>query len=552
MLSARVSPLIYLHQLSESMKTIFFSFFLLLLVLPACAEQTDTRTNLLVIMTDQQRFDALSAAGNSVLETPNIDRIANEGVLFENAYTPVPVCAPARTSILSGQSIDNTGIDRNTPVYTPEAYRGGASFDMLLSEAGYKTGYYGKWHSPQELAARYDNTDDYPVTATSGNAGLGIGMSEFYRNYLDAAGVPGFRSADRYDLPEGQLVDTYSRRPYELNPMDKRFGLSMEEVGAMEKISQGDIHGTLQIDTAHSITAMEARGVLDAIDRFADEPFSLTVSFHYPHPPYTPAEPYASLYPPDEMPLPESISDDREQSPYKEANRNYESPRYSDPEKVRHFIATYYGLVKEIDDWVGKILDKLDEHGLAESTLVVFVSDHGEMLGSHGMTSKNIFYEESVRVPFLMRLPGAIAAGTRVDDPVSTRDIFPTVLDYLGQPPREGIDSESLRGVIDGTEERDFAIAEWRADSKVPTYMVRSGEWKLLISKLPDAKSIDALYNLEADPHEMHNLLFEGMPESHALVAADLKSKLISWLEDANSPAVRGVRDRQLPAAASP
>ena len=146
------------------------------------------------------------------------------------------------------------------------------------------------------------------------------------------------------------------------------------------------------------------------------------------------------------MPLPESIFDDREQSPYKEANRNYESPRYSDPEKVRHFIATYYGLVKEIDDWVGKILDKLDEHGLAESTLVVFVSDHGEMLGSHGMTSKNIFYEESVRVPFRMRLPRAIAAGTRVDDPVSTRDIFPTVLDYLGQPPREGIDSESLRG----------------------------------------------------------------------------------------------------------
>jgi arylsulfatase A-like enzyme len=533
------------------MKSVYVAILLSLLSIPALADQPGSRLNLLVIMTDQQRFDALSAAGNPVLQTPNIDRIANEGVLFESAYTPVPVCAPARTSVLTGQSIDNHGISRNTPVYDPESYSGGPSFDMVLSEAGYKTAYYGKWHSPQELAALYENTDDYHVTATSGSAGMGIGMSEYYRNYLDAKGVPGYESADQYDLPKGQLIDTYSRRPYRLNPMDKRFGLSIEEVVAMGDTSQGDIHGTLLIDTVHSITAVEARGVLAAIDRFADEPFSLTVSFHYPHPPYTPAEPYASLYPPEEMPLPPSMTDDREDSPYKNANRNYESPRYSDPDKVRQFIAAYYGLVKEIDDWVGVILDKLDQHGLTDNTLIVFLSDHGEMLGSHGMTSKNIFYEESVHVPFLMRLPGAISAGTRVTDPVSTRDIFPTVLDYLGQPPVDGLDSESLRNVIDGREKRDFAVAEWREDRNVPTYMIRSGDWKLLISKIPDADSIDAMYNLKDDPHEMDNLLFEGMPESNAQVAAELKEKLISWLEDTNSPAVQGVRDRQLPAFAS-
>jgi arylsulfatase A-like enzyme len=167
------------------------------------------------------------------------------------------------------------------------------------------------------------------------------------------------------------------------------------------------------------------------------------------------------------------------------------------------------------------------------------------------MTSKNIFYEESVHVPFLMRLPGAITAGTRVTDPVSTRDIFPTVLDYLGQPPVDGLDSESLRNVIDGREKRDFAVAEWREDRNVPTYMIRSGDWKLLISKIPDADSIDAMNNQKDDPHEMDNLLFEGMPESNAQVAAELKEKLISWLEDTNSPAVQGVRDRQLPAFAS-
>ena len=138
------------------MKLIGKLLLLSVLCTSALAGQDPDRLNLLVIMTDQQRFDALSAAGNTTLHTPNMDRLANEGVIFENAYTPVPVCGPARTSILTGQGMDNTGVFRNQDVYLPESYRGGASFDMILSEAGYKTGYYGKWHSPQQLAERYD------------------------------------------------------------------------------------------------------------------------------------------------------------------------------------------------------------------------------------------------------------------------------------------------------------------------------------------------------------------------------------------------------------
>jgi arylsulfatase A-like enzyme len=528
------------------MKYLYLYLLLSLFTAPVLASQEASKPNLLIIMTDQQRFDALSAAGNTVLQTPNIDRLANEGVLFENAYTPVPVCGPARVGILTGLSMDNSGIFRNQDVYRPESFKGGASFDMILSGAGYKTGYYGKWHSPQILAAHYDNLDDYHVTATSGSAGMGIGMAAFYRNFLDAAGEPGYEMADQFDLPDGQLLDTYSRRPYRLSPMDKRYGLSDEQVLALGDPSQGDIQGTLLIDAAHSITAMEAGGVLDAIDRLAGEPFSLTVSFHYPHPPYTPSEPYASMYDPGKMPLPLSITDTMERSPYVDANKQYASPRYRDPDKVRHFIATYYGLVREIDDWVGKILDKLDQHGLADNTLVIFVSDHGEMLGSHGMTSKNIFYEESVHVPFLMRLPGSIAAGTRVKSPVSTRDIFPTIMDYLGQPYQKAINGKSLKAVIESRESRDFVVSEWREMSSVPTYMIRSGDWKLLISKLPDAGSVDALYNLENDPGEMNNLLFEGMPETHTQTATDLKNKLISWLEEVGSPSVQGVRDRAL------
>jgi len=529
------------------MNNIHIYLLLSMLVAPVFADQTDDQLNVLIIMTDQQRFDALSAAGNTILQTPNIDRIANEGVLFENAYTPVPVCGPTRTSILSGLSMENTGIFRNDQVYEPEFYKGGASFDMILSKAGYKTGYYGKWHSPQELATSYDNPDDYPVTSTSGSADMGVSMGKYYRDFLDAAGRPEFDSTDQNDIPGEQLIDTYTRQVYRPNPMDKRHGLSVQEVAEIGKLSQGDIHGTLQIQAIQSVTAMEAGGVLEAIDRLANEPFSLTVSFRAPHPPFTPSEPYASFYSPQEMILPSNITDEMANSPYTKSNKRHLNPQYQDAEKVRHFIANYYGLVKEIDDWVGKILDRLDQHELTDKTLVIFVSDHGEMLGSHGMTSKNIFYEESVHVPFLIRLPGVIAAGTRIKNPVSTRDIFPTILDYLGQAYQKDINGQSLRGVIEGREVRDFVVSEWREMASVPTYMIRSGDWKLLISKLPDADSIDALYNLKDDPGEMKNLLFEGMPESHVRVAADLKSKLISWLEETGSPSVQGVKDRKLP-----
>jgi len=385
------------------------------------------------------------------------------------------------------------------------------------------------------------------VTSTSGSADMGIGMGEFYRNFLDAAGVPQIKSADQYELPGGLYWDTYSQRPYQPDPVDKRYGLSVQEIQQLGKPSQGDIHGTLQLEAAQSITAMEAGGVIDAIDRLAGEPFSLTVSFHYPHPPFTPTEPYASMYSPPEMPLPSSMADEMENSPYTKSNKRLSNPQYQDPEKVRHFIANYYGLVREIDDWVGKILDRLDHHGLADKTMIIFVSDHGEMLGSHGMTSKNIFYEESVHVPFLIRLPGAIAAGTRISSAVSTRDIFPTVLDYLGQMPQKGINSESLRGVIEGRETRDLVVSEWRDMPSVPSYMVRSGDWKLLISRIPKAKSIDALYHLKDDPGELNNLLFEGMEAPQARVASELKSKLITWLEEVDSPSVQGVKDRKLP-----
>ena len=146
------------------------------------------------------------------------------------------------------------------------------------------------------------------------------------------------------------------------------------------------------VPAEHTVTAFQAQLTLEALERLAkqDQPFSLHCSFHCPHSPITPSEPYASMYRPDTMIPPVSIDDPMDNSPYVKENGRSRLPQYADPEKIKYMIANYYAFVKEIDVWVGKILDKVDELGLADNTLIVFTSDHGEMLGAHGMRERRM------------------------------------------------------------------------------------------------------------------------------------------------------------------
>ena len=200
----------------------------------------------------------------------------------------------------------------------------------------------------------------------------------------------------------------------------------------------------------------------------------------------------------------------------------------------------------EVDDWVGRILHRLDELGLAENTLVVFTSDHGEMLGEHGMCSKMVFYEGSMHIPLLMRLPSAIPAGAVVSAPVSHRDLYATILDYCGQsgPPSEGT---SLRGLIEGKDSgKDrFVVSEWNSTS-CPNFIVCDGRWKLLRAPA-EANSLNALYDLKNDPHEVNNLIGCNPDwEKHRGEAERLKGLLVSWLEQVKSPRLESVKARQI------
>jgi len=505
--------------------------------------QAGQKKNLLFIITDQQRYDALSIAGNSVLETPNLDRIAQQGVYFRNAYTPCAVCGPARSSILTGCTVENTGVKTNGLTYyeEEEGLMTMPTFDEILTDHGYHCEYYGKWHSQTSHTGVYKN----PVQeASNGKSIFGPGgQSHIWRDYLNTVGP-------KPEPGAGEFVDGMSKWPYVADPLDRYFGLSYQELVAQNKVhSQPDQHGELTLDKEHTLTAFQAKQTLEAIERLKDTIFSITCSFHFPHAPMLPPEPYYSMYPAENMLSPASISDDMQNSPYTSANGRVNKTEYADPEKIKYMISNYYGLVKEIDDWVGKILDKLDTLGLAENTMVIFTSDHGEMLGAHGMREKNVFYEESAHIPLLMRFPNEIDTVTQVDGYVSLIDLFPTIIDYLEIGTYES-DGKSLRGLIEGTDQEhgNYVVTEWdyRGETE-PNYMIVKDGWKLIIPYTKSSTVLNAMFDLNTDPHEMNNLLGDN-PDSDQYLekAEELRTALLEWLEKNNSQHYYGVAARVL------
>ena len=503
--------------------------------------QVGERKNLLFIITDQQRYDALAHAGNSVIKTPNLDRLAKQGAFFRNAYTPCAVCGPARSSILTGFTVEGTGVASNDETYD---YAGDGimtmpTFDEILSKNGYRCEYYGKWHALSSHAGVYEN----PVQSTSnGNSIFASGgQTRVYRDYLATLGsIPG--------PADGEFIDGISKYPYVANPLDRFYGMSYEELQSSNlNHSQPDQHGALQMDKEHTLTAFQARQTLEAMERLKDTIFSITCSFHFPHSPMLAPVPYYGMYPVEEMKPPASIGDDMQNSPYAGSNQRKVRTEYADPELIRYMISDYYGLITEIDYWIGQILNKLDELGITDHTLIIFTSDHGEMLGAHGMREKNVFYEESSHVPLLISSPGDVPPETTVDGYISLIDLFPTILDYLDVPEHVS-EGKSLRGLIEGTDtvHGRYAVTEWDREN-ISNYMVIKDGWKLIIPNTIKSTVINAMYDLNSDPHEIDNLL--GNNPDRALYlekAEELRSCLVEWLAEKNSRHYFSVSQRDL------
>lgn len=502
--------------------------------------------NLLFIMSDQHRGDFLSIAGDPVVSTPNIDGIGRAGVFFESAYTPVPVCVPARVSILSGRTMHHTGIYNNNQFQTASLENGEFtmnSFDEILSGLGYYSEYLGKWHAPEYRASIYQKP---PFNYRKDGSITPGGDMEGLKGYLD-------KLAPVREPGPGELMDegTYNR-PYKPDPMDPNYDLANgkpstanysgeKSKGNAEPKTKGSF-GQIMTPPHISKNAFVAQQTIDALKRAKKEgrPFNITCSFSQPHPPLLIPEPYYGMYPAGEMKIPASIDDIMDNSPYWRFYKP-DSP-FRDKDKIKHMISDYYGAVKEVDDLIGNILGALREIGEEENTLVLYISDHGEMLGAHGLNGKAVFYEESIHIPFVMKFPGRIKSGTVVKSPVNTIDLFATIMDYLdaGNYPSDGY---SLRKLIEN-EPQDIAgnytVVQWNT---APDYCVRTREWKLIYSKTEG--SIDALYHLKTDKEEMNNLIGKNPDRMKYKDQVEImKSYLLEYLTRTNNPDLEAIRKK--------
>lgn len=469
------------------------------------------RPNILFLMTDQHRADCVGAYGNALIRTPNIDRIAREGVLFRNAYTSTPTCTPARSALLTGLSPWHHGMlgyGEVAPHYPNEMPR-------LLRESGYQTMMVGKTHWG---------------TQRNGHG--------FHQMVLDehcpCGNHPMLEQGVRDVTPNGFRSDYESWFWSEAPGLDPHAtGLGWNDYAGRASKLPERLHDT-------HWTGEAAVTFLKSYNR--PDPFFLKVSFIRPHSPYDPPERWLKQYKGVELPQAQ-VGGWAERY----AERSSDAPdiwhgRLPPPE-LQRTRAAYYGSVSFVDEHIGRILDTLAERGWLDNTLVFFTSDHGDMLGDQNLFRKGYGYQQSVHVPMLMRLPAGMAGarrGTEVNEVVELRDVLPTFIDAARAEAHAKMDGQSLlplaKGVADGWREYIDLEHDVVYSPEVHWNGLTDGRWKYLFHARDGAEQ---LFHLERDPCELNDLA------STATYTPELqrwRARLTKHLEERGAPFVVGGR----------
>ncbi|MBD0329225.1 MAG: choline-sulfatase [Thermoleophilia bacterium] len=412
------------------------------------------RPNILLVVADQLVPFLTGAYGHPVVKTPNLDRLAERGVRFDAAYTPYPLCAPARAALMTGRYASELGCYDNAAVLPADE----PTLAHYLTNAGYETVLSGKMHfiGPDQLHGfrRRLTTDVYPAgldwVPTQDEQGRFVrgGHARLYT--AERAGVAPWTKFFSYDEETQFRALEYLRERSRLQPA---------------------------------------------------EPFFLTVSYHHPHDPFVVTPELWDLYEGAEIELPEFPAD--LESTYSAldrwANEAHETGAVAlDEDDLYALRRAYYGLVTYVDRKLGELLAVLEATGQREDTVVVFTSDHGDMLGERRMVQKRVFYEWSVRVPLVVDVPGG-DGGAAVSHAVSLLDLVPTLLDLAGVPAEERLPAAGAN-VFAGEQP---VFSEYHVEKvRAPSFMVRDGRWKYVYTHGHDSR----LYDLEADPGEWRDL----------------------------------------------
>ncbi|MVA74460.1 sulfatase-like hydrolase/transferase [Auraticoccus sp. F435] len=470
--------------------------------------------NILLICTDQQRYEALGAYGSPHVQTPNLDRLAGQGVLFESCYVQSTVCAPSRATLMTSRYVSNHGLWANGVDLHPST----RLFTRELADAGYDCGLVGKLHLGSCFAGRSEpRVDD---------------------------GLRVFRWA--HDPYRGSSENAYHRWLQAAHP----------DLYAAALSGEGE-HDWDTMPTEAHYSHWIAEETIDFLrsSRRDGQPFCFIANFFDPHHGFGAPKEYLDRYADVDLPDPVTVPGELEGKPpvFTEASRRSYAghakgyQEYSEAELAEARRA-YYAMVTLVDDEVGRILDALEAEGLAENTLVVFTSDHGEMLGDHQLMLKGpMVYDVAVRVPLLLRWPGVLPAGERRSELVQWVDLAPTLLEAAGVAAPRDYQGESLLPLAAGQPDawsRDWALCQYRDsghgyDPPVHVTMLRSGSHKLAVHHGRPTSNRDGsgeLYDLAADPDELHNLWDDEAAAAtrHRLTA--LLLDVLVAVEDRSSP----------------
>ena len=506
-------------------------------------------TNLVFIFSDQQRYDTMACYGNDWIKTPNLNALSEESFIFERAYVSQPVCTPARATIVTGLYPHNSS-PMNVIALTAEH----KSIAEYLPE-GYATAWYGKWHLGNDQRAQHGfehwvtYEDDYSAFVDM----EGEPLKSDYHNYLVAKGYEpdSYRAQTLRNVPPGVLRNIPDNWKVFSNEQRSTFP-------AEDKM-------------AHFL----GREAANFITEHGDEPFVLYVSTFEPHSPFN--GPYNDLYDPASLPtgpaflkkplggalisrlradahlqlLEHGPSSSHDGHLDGDSDFNDISSEYG----WRQLRARYFANVTLVDDMVGMITDALKEQGIFDDTVIAFTSEHGEMVGDHGFTQKMSMYEESSRVPLIVRAPAISTDKTVIGGNVSHVDLVPTLLDLLGCDVPDSVDGKSVAKVMEdkGNLRNNEVYIEWNGIGWIDTGISEDGamgvivqgkgahgtpemgtmyqapwrtivqnDWKLNLCATDQCE----LYNLREDPHEMNNLY--DHPD-HRDVVRLLSTKIRAW-----------------------
>lgn len=433
---------------------------------------SDNRPNILYLMCDQFRYDCIRALGNTGIHTPNLDRLARRGVVFERAYSTCPVCIPARWTLRTGRETWNTGCYANEPPVPmdglPEdmTQRCGAYLAQVLKSAGYHTFGYGKFHAHPYFKPEL-GYDDHRVCE------------------------------ELWETPERREQDSYAswlkREHPEYNHLEQPHGdrtnmYYMPQTSALP--ADCVVEGYLADCTVERLASLPE-----------NEPWFGFVSFLGPHPPCAPPVPFNRMYDPDKLPNPvrgdAEVDHMDEQIPW--MNRIIWADELNDF-SARNFRSRYYGEITYIDGCIGRILDAVETRPDADNTLICFFADHGEHLGDHHAWQKESWFEASCHIPFLISWPARLAPG-RTDALACLTDLFGLATSAAGIPElRDGVD---LLGALEGSAApRETLTAVYgRPGTPLFKIMLRTGDWKYIY--MANGRG-EQLFCTGQDPQELH------------------------------------------------